>query len=284
MWAGVPGRGAESGEWTGDMWPFKKRTIVPVVRLSGAIGMGTSLRPGLTLASVEQAIGRAFSMRAPVVALAVNSPGGSPVQSSLIYHRIRQFAREKDRPVIAFVEDVAASGGYWLAAAGDEIFVDASSIVGSIGVVTATFGFPELLKRIGIERRIYTIGENKAILDPFRPEREEDIAILRSVQHDVQEAFVAAIRERRGAKLADDPDLFTGRFWSGSTGVRLGLADGIGEMRTVLRERYGPRVAMRVVNPSRPALLRGRFGVGGPSAEEAIGAVRSHLLWERFGL
>jgi len=265
------------------MWPFKKRTIVPVVRLSGAIGMGTSLRPGLSLATVELALAKAFAMRAPAVVLAVNSPGGSPVQSSLIYRRIRALAQEKERPVLSFVEDVAASGGYWLAAAGDEIFVDPASIVGSIGVVTATFGFPELLQRIGVERRVYTIGENKAILDPFRPERAEDVEILHSVQKDVQEAFVAAIRERRGEKLRDDPDLFTGRFWSGTAGVRLGLADAVGEVRTVLRERYGERVAMRVINPGRSSLLRGRFGVG-LSAEEAIGAARAHLAWERYGL
>lgn len=266
------------------MWPFRKRTIVPVVRLSGAVGMGTSLRPGLSLAGVEQAIAKAFAYRAPAVALAVNSPGGSPVQSSLIYRRIRSLAQEKERPVITFVEDVAASGGYWLAAAGDEIFVDPSSIVGSIGVVTATFGFPELLSKIGVERRIYTIGENKAILDPFRPEREEDVEILHSVQRDVQDAFVAAIRERRGDKLSDDPDLFTGRFWSGTSGVALGLADSVGEMRTVLRERFGDRVAMRIVNPGRPSLLRGRFGVGALSAAEALGAARAHLLWDRYGL
>jgi len=280
--AGWPAVEARSGPFT--MWPFTKRTIIPVVRLSGAIGMGTSLRPGLSLAGVEQVIAKAFAYRAPAVALVVNSPGGSPVQSSLIYRRIRALAEEKERPVITFVEDVAASGGYWLAAAGDEIFVDASSIVGSIGVVTATFGFPELLSKIGVERRIYTIGENKAVLDPFRPERAEDVEILHSVQRDVQEAFVAAIRERRGDKLADDPDLFTGRFWSGTSGVRLGLADAVGEMRTVLRERFGDRVAMRVVNPSRPSLLRGRFGVGAPTAAEALGAARSHLLWDRFGL
>jgi signal peptide peptidase SppA len=223
-------------------------------------------------------------MNAPAVALVVNSPGGSPVQSSLIYQRIRALAEEKERPVLAFVEDVAASGGYWLAAAADEIFVDPASIVGSIGVVTASFGFPELLSRIGVERRIYTIGENKAILDPFRPERHEDVEILHSVQRDVQDAFVSAIRARRGDRLADDPDLFTGRFWSGTDGIRLGLADATGEIRQVLRERFGERVAMRVVNPGRSSLLRGRFGVGNLSAAEAIGAARAHLLWDRYGL
>lgn len=266
------------------MWPFRKRTIIPVVRLTGAIGMGSALRPGLSLAGVEEAVAKAFSIKAPAVALVVNSPGGSPVQSSLIYSRIRALATEKDRPVITFVEDVAASGGYWLAAAGDEIVVDPSSLVGSIGVVSASFGFPELLEKIGVERRVYTIGENKAILDPFRPEKEEDVAILRAVQQDVQEAFVAAIKERRGEKLADDPDLFTGRFWSGTAGVRLGLADRLGDIRTVLRERYGERVAIRTVNPGRSSLFRLRFGAGLPSAAEALGAARAHLLWDRYGL
>jgi ClpP class serine protease len=187
--------------------------------------------------------------------------------------------------VLAFVEDVAASGGYWLAAAGDEIFADPASIVGSIGVVTATFGFPELLAKIGVERRVYTIGENKAVLDPFRPERERDVEILHAVQEDVQAAFVAAVRERRGDRLADDPELFTGRFWSGAAAVTLGLADSLGDMRSILRERYGEKVVMRTISLGRPSLLRGRFGLSGPpSAESLIGAARAHLLWERYGL
>lgn len=259
-----------------------RRTVVPVLRLQGPIGLSSPLRQGLSFATMERPIAKAFAMKGPVVALIVNSPGGSPVQSSLIAGRIRQLAEEKGKTVLAFVEDVAASGGYWLATAGDEIFADASSLVGSIGVVTASFGFPELLEKIGVERRVYTTGENKAILDPFRPEKESDIAILRSVQADVQVAFEAQVRTRRGTRLADDPDLFTGRFWSGTSAVRLGLVDGIGDIRTVLRDRYGEKVAIRMVGASRQPFWR-RLG-SGPTAQELIGAVRADSLWARYGL
>jgi signal peptide peptidase SppA len=259
-----------------------KRTVVPVVRLAGTIGLASPLRPGLSLATVERPIERAFAMKGPAVAIVVNSPGGSPVQSSLIFQRIRALAAERKKTVLTFVEDVAASGGYWLATAGDEIFADATSLVGSIGVVTATFGFPDLLEKIGVERRVYTIGENKAILDPFRPEKESDILILKAVQADVQEAFVSVVKARRADRLADDPDLFTGRFWSGAAAVRLGLVDGLGDLRAVLRERYGERVAIRPVAAARRPFWR-RLGVA-PSAEEIIGAVRADQLWARCGL
>ena len=267
------------------LWPGSRRNTIPLVRLSGTIGMGSTLRPGLSLASVEGALDKAFSMKAPCVALAINSPGGSAAQSSLIYSRIRTLAEEKDRPVMAFVEDVAASGGYWLAAAADEIFADATSIVGSIGVITATFGFTELIDKIGVERRVYTVGKNKSVLDPFQPEQESDIEILRSVQHDIHAAFVSAIKERRGTRLADDDDLFTGRFWGGRTGLALGLVDGLGSARAVLKERYGKATRIKVVTPSKPSLLRGRLGLAaGLSPEELIGALRAEGQYERFGL
>ena len=263
---------------------FRSKPVVPVVRLHGVIGQGSSLRPGLSLAGVEGALDKAFAMKGPAVALIVNSPGGSPVQSSLIVKRIRNLAEKHGKTTLAFVEDVAASGGYWLAAAGDEIVVDPSSIVGSIGVVTATFGFPELLEKIGVERRVYTIGENKAVLDPFKPERESDVAILHAVQKDVHEAFVASVRERRGGRLGDHPDLFTGRFWSGTAAVELGLADAIGDLRTTIRDRYGDKVRLKTVATTRPSLLR-RLGFGGaPSAEAWLGAAGAHLMWDRYGL
>ncbi|MBJ3774498.1 S49 family peptidase [Acuticoccus mangrovi] len=266
------------------LWP-KRRTTIPLVRLQGVIGMGSSLRPGLSAASVEAALVRAFAMKGPAVALAINSPGGSPVQSSLIFSRIRGLAQEKKKTVLVFVEDVAASGGYWLATAGDEIIADATSIVGSIGVVTATFGFPELLQKIGVERRVYTMGENKSVLDPFQPEKPSDVGILHAVQADIHAAFIAVVKERRGARLADDPDLFTGRFWSGEAGRALGLVDRIGNLRDVLRERYGARVAVREVPARRPSFLRGRLGLGAAlSADSLIGAVRSDRLWDRYGL
>lgn len=267
------------------LWPGSRRTTVPLVRLSGTIGSGSTLRPGLSLASVESALDKAFGMKAPCVALAINSPGGSAAQSSLIYDRIRSLAEEKKRPVLAFVEDVAASGGYWLAASADEIFADATSIVGSIGVITATFGFTELIDKIGVERRVYTVGENKSVLDPFQPEQPSDVEILRAVQRDIHAAFVDAIRTRRGTRLAEDEELFTGRFWSGSAGLQLGLVDGLGSARSVLRERYGKSLRIKVVTPSRPSLLRGRFGLAaGLSAEHLIGALRAEGLYDRYGL
>lgn len=266
-------------------WRRRKRTTVPVVRLQGTIGLGSALRQGLSMASVEGALTKAFAMRGPAVALVINSPGGSPVQSSLIYTRIRALAAEKDKTVLVFVEDVAASGGYWLATAGDEIFADPTSIVGSIGVVTASFGFTELLDKVGVERCIYTIGENKAILDPFKPEREADVAILKAVQGDIHDAFVAVVKARRGHKLSDDPDLFTGRFWAGASALAHGLVDGIGDVRTVLRARYGNKVRIRTVSATRTPFWRARFGVSaGLGAADLIGAVRADALWQRYGL
>lgn len=264
-----------------------RRTVVPVVRLQGPIGLSAPLRPGLSLASVAEGLKKAFSYKAPAVAIVVNSPGGSPAQSSLIFSRIRALAQESEKQVLVFVEDVAASGGYWLAVAGDEIFADRTSIVGSIGVVTATFGFPDLMERLGVERRVYTVGENKAILDPFRPERETDVAILHAVQEDVQRAFVSAVKTRRGTRLADHPDLFSGRFWAGASAVELGLVDGIGELRATLRERFGPHLTLREVVLSRRPFWRARFGIGagaGLDPEGLLGAVRADRMWDRYGL
>lgn len=273
------------------LFPSRNRVVIPVVRLQGTIGFGGALRPGLSLTSVAGALAKAFAMKGPAVALAINSPGGAPAQSSLIFSRIRALADEHDKTVLAFVEDVAASGGYWLAVAADEIFADATSIVGSIGVVSAGFGFTELLGKIGVERRVHTIGENKAILDPFRPEREEDVAILKSVQSDIQAAFVAGVKARRAHKLADHDDLFTGRFWTGASALELGLVDALGEIRTVVRERYGKKAQLRLVTTSRSPFFRPRFvGTGGAaalsglSAEALIGAVRADRLWDRYGL
>src|SRR5690606_22101022 len=198
---------------------------IPVIRLHGAIMSGGSqFRQNLSLATTAGLIDKAFSFReAPAVAIAINSPGGSPVQSRLIYKRIRDLAEEKKRRVHVFVEDVAASGGYMIALAGDEIIADPSSIVGSIGVVSAGFGFQELIKKIGVERRVHTSGRNKAILDPFQPEKEEDIERLKALQEEVHQTFIALVKERRGAKLAEDDDLFTGLFWTGERGHALGL-------------------------------------------------------------
>jgi signal peptide peptidase SppA len=271
------------------------RVVIPIVRLAGMIGGGATggLRSTLSLASVEGVLRRAFAVtKAPAVALIVNSPGGSAVQSHLIFKRIRALAEEKHKRVIVAVEDVAASGGYMIAAAADEIIVDGSSIVGSIGVVSAGFGFPKLLERIGVERRVHTAGSSKAMLDPFRPEREEDVKRLLALQADVHADFIALVKRRRPA-LIDDPDIFTGAFWSGSRAVELGLADRVGDLREVLRERYGE--ALRVIPMAvEKSMLRRRLGLSHgtePGAgmvtavvEGAIDAVEERLLWSRFGL
>ena len=207
----------------------KQRTVVPVVRLTGMIAAdsGGIGRKALSMATIEPLLDKAFEIKdAPVVAIEINSPGGSPVQSRLIFRRIRELAAKHDRKVLVFCEDVAASGGYMIACAGDEIIADPSSIVGSIGVVSGGFGFVDLIRRIGVERRLYTAGRNKATLDPFSPEKPEDVEHLKSLQLDVHETFIELVRERRAGRLKEDePDLFSGQFWSARRGMELGLVD-----------------------------------------------------------
>src|ERR1700760_4073388 len=235
--------------------------VVPVVRLSGVIGAVTPLRPGMTLAGVAKMLERAFGTRnAKAVALVINSPGGSPVQSRQIYLRIRQLAAEKKLPVLVFVEDVAASGGYMIACAGDEIYCDPSSILGSIGVVGGSFGATELIKKIGVERRLFTAGSHKAMLDPFLPENPDDVARVKALQREIHAIFIALVKQSRGARLkgADDV-LFTGEYWAGDTSVSLGLADAIGDLRSTLRARFGDGVSTPVIAPS-TGLLSGLLG------------------------
>lgn len=264
--------------------------VVPVVRLTGAIGFSTPLRPGLTLASTARTLERAFAMRhAAAVALAINSPGGSPVQSHLIYSRIRHLAAEKNRRVIAFVEDAAASGGYMIACAADEIIADPHSIVGSIGVVGGSFGFDKALARLGIERRLYTSGEHKATLDPFLPENPDDVARLKELQRDIHDGFIALVKSRRAGKLnGSDSDLFSGEYWTGIRGLELGLVDGIGELRAVLRERFGDKLVTPLISAERGWLGRRLSGVGGPPlgslADEVVSALEARALWARYGL
>lgn len=271
--------------------------VVPVVRLSGVIGAVTPLRPGMTLASVARVLERAFAVRnAKAVALVINSPGGSPVQSRQIYLRIKQLAAEKKLPVLVFVEDVAASGGYMIACAGDEIFCDPSSILGSIGVVGGSFGFQEAIKRLGIERRLYTAGAHKAMLDPFLPENPDDVAKLKTIQREIHQIFISLVKDSRGARLkgADDT-LFTGEYWAGDSSIALGLADGIGDLRSTLRARYGEKVLTPVIaQPS--GLLSGLLGRRSPGAgqlsalesmaglpDELISAVETRAIWAKFG-
>src|ERR1700732_263411 len=210
--------------------------VVPVVRLSGVIGAVTPLRPGMSLSGVGRMLERAFATKnAKAVALVINSPGGSPVQSRQIYLRIRQLAAEKTLPVLVFVEDVAASGGYMIACAGDEIFCDPSSILGSIGVVGGSFGFQELIQKIGVERRLYTAGAHKAMLDPFLPENPDDVARLKALQREIHAIFIALVKQSRGARLKGaDEVLFSGEYWAGETSISLGLADAVGHPRSTL--------------------------------------------------
>jgi serine protease SohB len=267
--------------------------VVPVVRLSGVIGYSTPLRPGLTLSSVARSLERAFSVRnASAVALAINSPGGSAVQSHLIYQRIRQLAEEHERPVIAFLEEVAASGGYMIACAADEIVCDSSSIVGSIGVVGGTFGFNRLLERLGIERRIYTAGERKVMLDPFQPEKPEDVEHLKAIQQDIHRGFIDLVKGRRGAALSGpESSLFSGEYWTGRKAQELGLVDRIGELRGTLRERYGDSVTTPLISVERGWFGRRAQGVGAFApfagvgfAEEIVSALEARALWARYGL
>jgi signal peptide peptidase SppA len=271
--------------------------VVPVVRLSGVIGAVTPLRPGMTLAGVARTLERAFGMKqAKAVALVINSPGGSPVQSRQIYTRIRQLAAEKKLPVLVFVEDVAASGGYMIACAGDEIFCDPSSIMGSIGVVGGSFGFQELIRKIGVERRLYTAGEHKAMLDPFLPEDPEDVARVKALQREIHAIFIALVKQSRGARLKGSDDvLFTGEYWAGETSVSLGLADAIGDLRSTLRARYGDKVLTPVVAPPTGLLssLLGRKSAGAGTIgsldgiaalpDELISALESRAIWAKFG-
>jgi signal peptide peptidase SppA len=296
----------DRGRWPGlidrlmQLVPARLRpgtAVVPVVRLSGLIGSVTPLRPGMSLAGVARTLERAFATKnAKAVALVINSPGGSPVQSRQIYLRIRQLAAEKKLPVLVFVEDVAASGGYMIACAGDEIFCDPSSILGSIGVVGGSFGFQELIKRVGIERRLYTAGEHKAMLDPFLPENPDDVARVKALQREIHAIFIALVKQSRGGRLkgADDV-LFTGEYWAGETSVSLGLADSIGDLRSTLRARYGEKVLTPVIAPA-TGLLSGLLGrksagagtlvqLGGVAGlpDEVISALETRAIWAKFG-
>jgi signal peptide peptidase SppA len=273
------------------IFPDYGAPLIPVVRLSGAIGRVSRFQSGLTLAGIAPLLKKAFAIRAaPSVALVVNSPGGSPVQSHLIYKRIRALAEEKEKTVIVFVEDVCASGGYMIACAGDEIVVDPASIVGSIGVVTAGFGFVDAMRKIGVERRVYTSGESKVILDPFQPEKPEDVARLRAIQEEVHDHFIEIVRTRRGEVLAKDKELeiFSGEFWSGKTGVALGLADRVGDIRSVLRERFGEKVRLRLFSTERSFFGRKGIGIGGALgaafADRLISDLDERALWERYRL
>jgi serine protease SohB len=268
--------------------------VVPVMRLSGVIGVATPLRPGLLLSTAAKTLERAFSVpNARAVTIIINSPGGSPSQSHLIYRRIRDLAAEKKIPVIAFVEDVGASGGYMLACAADEIICDQFSIVGSIGVVGGSFGFAKLMDKLGVERRLYTSGEHKAMLDPFLPEEPGDVKRIKAIQKDIHDRFIALVKERRAGKLkGPDKTLFSGEFWTAPKAIELGLADSIGDLRSVLRARYGEKVRTLLISAERSFFGRKLQGVGWAQAlagetafaDDVVSALETRALWARYGL
>ena len=286
------------------MWFIKRSLVfpvlrvVPVLRFSGPIGLATPLRPGLTLATAASAIEQAFNLsKLPTVAIAVNSPGGSAVQSHLIFRRVRQLAEEKKKTVYVFCEDVAASGGYFLALSGDEIYADPSSIIGSIGVISASFGLDKAIARLGIDRRVYAAGERKGALDPFQPEKADDIERLKAIQKDVHDVFIGIVRDRRAARLkGPDAELFSGAFWSATKALQLGLIDGVTDLRSKMRELHGDKVKLRPL----PLMTGGwlsrmrrmpnlsRVGVGGGAlplalADDLVSAIEARALWSRYG-
>lgn len=263
---------------------------IPVVRLHGVIAADP--RPGrLNIANVAPLLKRAFACKsAPAIAVVVNSPGGSPVQSRLIAKRIRDLAGEHAKPVIVFVEDAAASGGYFIATGGDEIIADPSSIVGSIGVIFAGFGFVEAIAKLGVERRVHTAGKNKSTLDPFLPEKKADVDRIKTLELDIHQVFIDWVKARRAGKLkGTDDELFTGEFWSGTRGLELGLVDGIGDLRATLRDRYGDDVRLKVIEPRRGLFRLPSLGFGGRAAAcgmvtDALASIEDRIFWSRFGL
>ena len=264
----------------------RRAAVIPVVRLQGVIA--AEQRQGrLNIATVAPLLKRAFAIKsAPAIAIIVNSPGGSPVQSRLIGKRIRDLADEHNKPVLVFVEDAAASGGYFIAVAGDEIIADPSSIVGSIGVIMAGFGFVGALEKLGVERRVHTAGINKSTLDPFLPEKPSDVERIKQFELDIHQVFIDVVKTRRGAKLkAADDVLFTGEWWPGLRGIELGLIDTLGDIHEILHTRYGKDVELKMIEPKRGWLSLPRFGfsASGLSADAAA-TIEDRAIWARFGL
>jgi len=263
---------------------------IPVLRLAGTIGIGSPFRPGISMEGLAVPIRAAFAVKdAPAVALVINSPGGAATQSHLIFKRLRALADEKEKKLLAFIEDVGASGGYMIALAADEIFADPASIVGSIGVVSGGFGFNRAMERLGIERRLYSAGERKVMLDPFSPENPRDVEHLRDIQRDIHALFIELVRSRRGERLKETPETFSGMVWSGPKAKEAGLIDGIGDVRSELRARYGDKVKLKPVTVER-GLFRRRKAVGvsaglaAAQVDAILGAIEERALWGRFGL
>ena len=266
------------------MLGLKKKNIVSIISFTGIIAPNMGRRKGLNVSDYDKTIEQAFETKnVKAVALLINSPGGSPVQSDFLAKRIREKSRKKNIPVISFVEDVAASGGYWLACAGDEIFVSKASIIGSIGVISAGFGFSKAIEKIGIERRIYTAGKNKSILDPFSPEKKSDIEKLKSIQTELHNYFIDYVKSRRGSKIKkNEEDVFTGEFWSGEKALNIGLVDGIGELKQVLRDRFGEKVKLKEYSPKKRFFDFGN--IISLAFDVFIDKVEEKLNFKKFGL
>ena len=265
---------------------FKKKKIVPHIRLSGVIGAVGKFKQGLDFAGQQSVIDKAFSIKkALAVAITVNSPGGSPVQSHLIYSYIKKQAKKNDKKVLVFTEDVAASGGYLIACAGDEIYANSSSIIGSIGVIYSSFGMQELIKKVGIERRIYTAGKNKSTLDPFVEEKQEDIERLKKIQLELHSDFIKVVEESRSSKLKKDKnvELYTGEFWSGSTAKQLGLIDGIGNADEIIKEKYGEDVIIKKFEKSKSWLSKKMSGTSENQIDNLLNILEEKSIWQRYG-
>ena len=265
---------------------FKKKKIVPHVRLSGIIGSVGKFKQGLDFTGQQEIIEKAFSIKkALAVAISINSPGGSPVQSHLIYSYIRKQAKKNKKKVLVFAEDVAASGGYLIACAGDEIYANSSSIIGSIGVIYSSFGLQELIKKAGIQRRIYTAGKNKSTLDPFVEEKQEDVERLKKIQLDLHSDFIKVVEDSRSTKLKKDknPDLFTGEFWSGSKAKELGLIDGLGNADEILKEKFGEDVTIKKFEKPKSWLNKKLSGASEGQIENLINILEERSIWQKYG-
>ena len=266
---------------------FSKNIQIPTLRLSGIISSQSSITSsGLSINNLDKLIERLFlDKKSPAVALIINSPGGSPTQSSLIAKKIINLSKEKNKKVIAFVEDVAASGGYWLACAADEIYIDQNSVIGSIGVISPGFGFVDLIKKVGIERRVYTSGKSKSFLDPFKEEKKEDIDKLKDIQEQIHDNFINYVKERRSSKLDQSKfdDIFSGLFWVGNKAIELGLADGIGSINQVLEKKFGKKIKIKMINQKKSFLQR-RLSSSILNSDEILNKIEEKLMLSRFGL
>ena len=264
---------------------FKKKKIIPHIKLNGVIGNVGKFRQGIDFSGQEQIIKKAFSIKkAPAVAVTINSPGGSPVQSHLIYKFIREQAKKNKKKVIIFAEDVAASGGYLIACSGDEIYANSSSIIGSIGVIYSSFGFKDLIQKIGVQRRVYTAGKNKSTLDPFLEEKKEDIDRLKNIQLELHQDFIEVVEESRSTKLKKDKgvELFSGEFWSGRKAKELGLIDGIGNADQILRQKYGEDVVIKKFEKTKGWLAK-KLSSSEDQADKLISIIEERSIWQRYG-